>query len=400
MQANVDQALCIRTTVYPILIAISVGHLLNDAMQAVVPALFPVLESTMKLSYTQIGWIAFVLNMTSSVLQPVVGLFSDRHPSPHFLPLGMAASLLGMIGLAFAPHFFFVLFAVLFIGLGSAVFHPEGSRVVYFAAGEKRGLAQSIYQVGGNTGNALAPLFTALIFVPFGQKGAGWFALVALVGMLVLFWVSKWYAGKLEAARTRKQKGVATMDKAGRRRVIFALVLLVFLVFARSWYYAGISNYYQFYLIKYYGISIREAQLYLFVFMIAGAIGTFFGGPLADRFGRRNLMIASTLGTAPFALMLPYLPLALVLPVVFIAGFVLSSSFATFVVYAQELLPGNVGMASGLIVGLAFGMGALGAVVLGKIADVYTLKTLMTMCSFLPLLGILTFLLPKEGQVN
>ncbi|MCL6586034.1 MAG: MFS transporter [Anoxybacillus sp.] len=400
MQVNVEQAARIRTTVYPILIAISVGHLLNDAMQAVVPALFPILESSMKLSYTQIGWIAFVLNMTSSVLQPVVGLFSDRHPSPHFLPLGMAASLLGMIGLAIAPHFFFVLLAVLFIGLGSAVFHPEGSRVVYFAAGEKRGLAQSIYQVGGNTGNALAPLFTALIFVPFGQKGAGWFALVALTGMVVLFWVSKWYAGKLEAARTRKQRGVATMDKAGRQRVIFALVLLVFLVFARSWYYAGISNYYQFYLIKHYGISIREAQLYLFVFMIAGAIGTFFGGPLADRFGRRNLMIASTLGTAPFALMLPYLPLTLVLPVVFIAGFVLSSSFATFVVYAQELLPGNVGMASGLIVGLAFGMGALGAVVLGKIADVYTLKTLMTMCSFLPLLGVLTFLLPKEEQVN
>lgn len=399
MQANVDQALRVRTTVYPILIAISVGHLLNDAMQAVVPALFPILESTMKLSYTQIGWIAFVLNMTSSVLQPAVGLFSDRHPSPYFLPLGMAASLLGMIGLAFASHFFFVLLAVLFIGLGSAVFHPEGSRVVYFAAGEKRGLAQSIYQVGGNTGNALAPLFTALIFVPFGQKGASGFALVALVGMMVLFWVSKWYARKLEATRAQKQKSIATMDKAGQKRVIFALVLLVFLVFARSWYYAGISNYYQFYLIKYYGISIREAQLYLFVFMIAGAIGTFFGGPLADRFGRRNLMIASTLGTAPFALMLPYLPLWLVLPVVFIAGFVLSSSFATFVVYAQELLPGNVGMASGLIVGLAFGMGALGAVVLGKIADVYTLKTLMTMCSFLPLLGVLTFWLPKDERV-
>ncbi|MCZ0755058.1 MFS transporter [Anoxybacillus sp. J5B_2022] len=401
MQVNVEQAARIRTTVYPILIAISVGHLLNDAMQAVVPALFPILESSMKLSYTQIGWIAFTLNMTSSVLQPVVGLFSDRHPSPHFLPLGMGASLLGMIGLAFAPHFFFVLLAVLFIGLGSAVFHPEGSRVVYFAAGEKRGLAQSIYQVGGNTGNALAPLFTALIFVPFGQKGASWFALVAMVGMIVLFRVSKWYAGKLEqAARTRKEKSEATTDKATRNRVVFALLLLIFLVFARSWYYAGISNYYQFYLIKYYGISIREAQLYLFVFMIAGAIGTFFGGPLADRFGRRNLMLASTLGTAPFALILPYLPLGLVLPIVFIAGFVLSSSFSTFVVYAQELLPGNVGMASGLIVGLAFGMGALGAVVLGKIADVYTLKSLMIMCSFLPLLGILTFWLPKDRRVR
>lgn len=396
MQASIEQRANMQTVVYPILIAISIGHLLNDAMQAVVPALFPILESSMHLSYTQIGWIAFTLNMTSSILQPVVGLLSDRRPSPSFLPLGMGASLLGMIGLAFAPNFFFVLLSVLFIGLGSAVFHPEGSRVVYLAARARRGFAQSIYQLGGNTGNALAPLFTALIFVPFGQKGAGWFAFVAAVGMTVLFWVSKWYAVQLYQVKERREKTIEEKERANKR-VIFALILLVFLVFARSWYYAGISNYYQFYLTKYYHISIREAQLYLFVFMIAGAIGTVFGGPLADRFGRRNLIFASTLGTAPFALILPYVPLHFVLPIVFVTGLILSSSFATFVVYAQELLPGNVGMASGLIVGLAFGMGALGAVALGKIADVYTLKTLMVMCSFLPLFGVLTFWLPKEA---
>jgi FSR family fosmidomycin resistance protein-like MFS transporter len=399
MHTNVEQGARAHTTVYPILIAISVGHLLNDAMQAVIPALFPILEASMDLSYTQIGWIAFTLNMTSSILQPIVGLFTDRHPSPYFLPLGMAASLLGMAGLAFAPNFLFVLLSVLLVGLGSAVFHPEGARVVYFAAGAKRGFAQSIYQVGGNTGNALAPLFTALVFVPFGQKGAGWFTIVAMIGIIVLFRVSQWYSRKLEQkGHARKQGSVSKVAQKERNHIIFALSLLIFLVFARSWYSAGISNYYQFYLIEHYDVSIREAQLYLFVFMIAGAIGTFVGGPLADRFGKRNLMLFSTLGTAPFALSLPYLPLGWVLPVVFLAGFILSLSFSTFVVYAQELLPENVGMASGLIVGLAFGMGALGSVVLGKIADTYTLKSLMIMCSFLPLFGILTYWLPKDRR--
>ncbi|RAK16893.1 FSR family fosmidomycin resistance protein-like MFS transporter [Anoxybacillus vitaminiphilus] len=399
MHTNVEQGARAHTTVYPILIAISVGHLLNDAMQAVIPALFPILEASMDLSYTQIGWIAFTLNMTSSILQPIVGLFTDRHPSPYFLPLGMAASLLGMAGLAFAPNFLFVLLSVLLVGLGSAVFHPEGARVVYFAAGAKRGFAQSIYQVGGNTGNALAPLFTALVFVPFGQKGAGWFTIVAMIGIIVLFRVSQWYSRKLEQkGHARKQGSVSKVAQKERNHIISALSLLIFLVFARSWYSAGISNYYQFYLIEHYDVSIREAQLYLFVFMIAGAIGTFVGGPLADRFGKRNLMLFSTLGTAPFALSLPYLPLGWVLPVVFLAGFILSLSFSTFVVYAQELLPENVGMASGLIVGLAFGMGALGSVVLGKIADTYTLKSLMIMCSFLPLFGILTYWLPKDRR--
>jgi MFS transporter, FSR family, fosmidomycin resistance protein len=399
MQTNVEQAVRVQTTVYPILIAISIGHLLNDTMQAVIPALFPILEASMDLSYTQIGWIAFTLNMTSSVLQPVVGLYSDRHPSPYFLPLGMAASLLGMVGLAVAPSFLFVLLSVLLVGLGSAVFHPEGARVVYFAAGSRRGFAQSIYQVGGNTGNALAPLITALVFVPLGQKGAGWFTIVAIIGIIVLFRVSQWYSRKLEQREyARKHANTAKVDQKRRNQLIFALSLLIFLVFARSWYAAGIANYYQFYLIEHYGVTIREAQIYLFVFMIAGAIGTFIGGPIADRFGKRNLMLFSTLGTAPFALILPYLSLGWVLPVVFLAGFILSLSFTTFVVYTQELLPDNVGMASGLIVGLAFGMGALGAVVLGKIADIYTLKSLMSMCSFLPLFGILTYWLPKDRR--
>ncbi|AGT31948.1 Fosmidomycin resistance protein [Geobacillus genomosp. 3] len=396
MNAHSERAGAVGMTVYPILFAISLGHFLNDAMQAVIPALFPILRSTMELSYTQIGWIAFALNMTSSIMQPVVGLWTDRTPSPRFLPLGMAASLLGMAGLALAPNFWFVLLSVLLVGLGSAVFHPEGARVVYLAAGARRAFAQSIYQVGGNTGGALAPLFTALVFVPFGQKGAAWFTLAAAAGIALLWRVSQWYGHELGSPSTPgKTKKTAQRTDSGRP-VIFALVLLVFLVFARSWYSAGISNYYQFYLMETAHISVREAQVYLFAFMIAGAVGTLAGGPIADRFGKRNLIIWSTLGTAPFALALPHVPLSLALPILLIAGFVLSLSFATFVVYAQELLPNHVGMASGLIVGLAFGMGALGAVVLGKIADLSSLGTLMRLCSALPLLGALAVWLPKD----
>ncbi|NNV07490.1 MFS transporter [Geobacillus sp. C56-T2] len=397
MDAHTERTSAANMTVYPILFAISLGHFLNDAMQAVIPALFPILRSTMELSYTEIGWIAFALNMTSSVMQPVVGLWTDRLPSPRFLPLGMAASLLGMAGLALAPNFWFVLLSVLLVGIGSAVFHPEGSRVVYLAAGARRAFAQSIYQVGGNTGNALAPLFTALIFVPFGQKGAAWFMLAAAVGITLLWRVSHWYGHELG-----RRPAPSKMKKAQRtdpgHPVAFALALLVFLVFARSWYSAGISNYYQFYLMETAHISVREAQVYLFAFMIAGAIGTLAGGPIADRFGKRNLILWSTLGTAPFALALPHAPLPLALPLLLIAGFVLSLSFATFVVYAQELLPNHVGMASGLIVGLAFGMGALGAVVLGNIADLSSLNTLMMLCSALPLFGALAIWLPNDEK--
>ncbi|AGE22162.1 MULTISPECIES: MFS transporter [Geobacillus] len=396
MNTHTERTSAVGITVYPILFAISFSHFLNDAMQAVIPALFPILRSTMELSYTQIGWIAFALNMTSSIMQPVVGLWTDRTPSPYFLPLGMAASLLGMAGLALAPNFLFVLLSALLVGIGSAVFHPEGSRVVYLAAGARRAFAQSIYQVGGNTGNALAPLFTALIFVPFGQKGAAWFTLAAALGITVLWRVSQWYGHELGSRPTPSKA-----KKAGQRidhghSIVFALALLIFVVFARSWYSAGISNYYQFYLMETTHISVREAQVYLFAFMIAGAIGTLAGGPIADRFGKRNLMIWSTVGTAPFALALPHAPLPLALPLLLVAGFVLSLSFATFVVYAQELLPNHVGMASGLIVGLAFGMGALGAVVLGKIADLSSLGTLMLLCSVLPLFGILAVWLPKD----
>ncbi|MDF9556392.1 MFS transporter [Bacillus tropicus] len=400
MQA-VSQKHTVETpTIYRILFAISFGHFLNDSMQAVVPALFPILEKTMNLSYMQVGWIAFALNMTSSIMQPVFGMYSDKKPSPFLLPLGMFSSMLGMIGLAFAPNFIIVIISVLFIGLGSAVFHPEGARVAYMAAGTKRGLAQAIYQVGGNTGNSLAPIFTALIFVPLGQIGSLGFTAFAAVGIVLLIFVSNWYRNELAtgAVRRKKRAALEAENAIVSTHIKFVIVLLVFLTFVRSWYGAGIGNFYQFYLIEHYGLSIKNAQYFVFAFMIAGVLGTFFGGPLADRFGKKTIIVFSMLGSAPLALLLPHVSLVWVVPLFLCIGFISSSSFSVIVVYAQELVPGKVGMVSGLIVGLAFGLGALGSVVLGKLADIYSLQFIMLLCSCLPLIGLTSWLLPSDKK--
>lgn len=390
-----------QRTIYSILFAISFVHLLNDSMQAVIPAIFPILEKSMNLSFAQLGWIAFALNITSSIMQPVVGWYTDRTTSPFLLPLGMASSLIGMIGIAYSSSFMYILLSVILIGLGSAVFHPEGSRVAYMAAGNRRGLAQSIYQVGGNTGNSLAPLMTALVFVPFGQFGAIWFTSAAALAIFVLFFVSGWYRSKLvDFPRVSKIKGKTEINLKRRNKIVFAVSLLVFLVFARSWYFSGISNFYQFYLINDYGLSIKHAQYYIFVFLAAGVLGTFFGGPLADRFGKRNMIFWSMLGSAPLAVLLPYVPLIWVYPIFLLLGFILMTSFSVTVVYAQELLPGRIGMVSGLIVGLAFGMGALGSVILGNLADIYSVRFIMILVSFFPIAGILTFLLPSDQKVR
>ncbi|MGG0075756.1 Fosmidomycin resistance protein [Bacillus cereus] len=400
MQA-VSQKNTVETpTIYRILFAISFGHFLNDSMQAVVPALFPILEKTMNLSYMQVGWIAFALNMTSSIMQPVFGMYSDKKPSPFLLPIGMFSSMLGMIGLAFAPNFIIVIISVLFIGLGSAVFHPEGARVAYMAAGAKRGLAQAIYQVGGNTGNSLAPIFTALIFVPLGQIGSLGFTAFAAVGIVLLIFVSNWYRNELAtgAVRRKKRAALEAENAIVSTHIKFVIILLVFLTFVRSWYGAGIGNFYQFYLIEHYGLSIKNAQYFVFAFMIAGVLGTFFGGPLADRFGKKTIIVFSMLGSAPLALLLPHVSLVWVVPLFLCIGFISSSSFSVIVVYAQELVPGKVGMVSGLIVGLAFGLGALGSVVLGKLADIYSLQFIMLLCSCLPLIGLTSWLLPSDKK--
>lgn len=399
MQAIAKKQQLQPSTMYPILFAISLGHFLNDCMQSVIPALFPILEKSMNLNYTEMGWIAFALNMTSSILQPVFGVVADKRPSPFLLPIAMCLSMIGMIGLALAPNFYFVLVSVLFVGFGSAIFHPEGSRVAYMAAGEKRGLAQSIYQVGGNTGQSMAPLFTAFVFIGLGQFGTIWFVLLAALGVFVLYRVSRWYKSEIAARKQVKTKQEPVNLKVNKE-IVFAVGLLIFLVFARSWYGAGILNYFQFYVIDKFDLSIKNAQLYVFLFMSAGVFGTFFGGPLADRFGKRNIMLFSMLGSAPLTLLLPHAPIAFIAPLLVLIGFILQSSFSVTVVYAQELLPGKIGLVSGLIVGLAFGMGAIGAVVFGKLADMYSLSFIMLFCSVLPVLGVLTWLLPSDKRVK
>lgn len=274
-----------ETTMYSILFIIGICHLLNDSLQAVIPAMFPILERSMNLTFTQLGMIAFTLNMVSSVMQPVIGWYTDKRPMPYALPLGLTASMLGILGLAFAPSFLTILCCVFFIGLGSAVFHPEGSRVAYMAAGEKRGLAQSIYQVGGNTGQAMAPLITALILVPLGQFGSVWFTLVAAIAVLFLIYIAKWYKGRLIHLRAVSKKSPASaVQTVITKPIILALIMIIFLIFARSWYVSAIGNFYTFYAMNAYHVSIQQAQSYIFVFLFFGAVGTFLGGPLADRF--------------------------------------------------------------------------------------------------------------------
>jgi len=392
------------------LFAVSAIHMLNDSMQTVVTALFPVLRDSLSLTLSQIGWLSFALNMTSSVMQPVVGLYSDRRPTPGMLPIGMGMSLIGIAGLAFAPNYWTLLLATVFIGIGSAVFHPEGSRVVYFAAGNRRSFAQSIYQMGGNAGSMLAPLMTIAIFIPLGQRGAAWGMLLAGAAIAVALYVVPWYRGQLAAygapakRKRRKAEGAAPeaadRDGLSRGTVAFALTLLVLIVFARSWYAAGINNFYPFYLEDKFGVSKQTAQLALFLYLGFGVAGTFFGGIWGDRFGRKNMIVFSIVGSAPFALALPHLPLEAIFPVVAVLGFIMMSGFSVSVVYAQELMPRNVGMASGLIVGLAFGMGALGAVVLGEWMSAIGENPIPVIdaVSFLPLFGLLAFLLPKDRR--
>ncbi|MGF9714555.1 MFS transporter [Paenibacillus sp. JMULE4] len=387
----------VKPTVFRILLAISLVHLFNDSIQSIIPAILPILKDSMNLTYMQSGLIVFALNMTASVMQPVIGLYSDRRPSPYMLPLGMGFTFIGVLGLALAPTYWMVLLSVLFVGLGSAVFHPEGSRVAYMAGGSRRGLAQSIFQVGGNSGQSLAPIMTALIFVPLGQFGAIWFTAVAGMAILVQLFISRWYSGYIAAHRpAAKKNGVRVMSPLRKKQITFAVVTLIFLVFARSWYHAGVTIYYPFYLMEKFGIPLEKAQIYIFLFAAAGALGTFMGGPLSDRFGRRNLIFFSMVGSAPLAVLLPYANAFWAYVILLINGFILLSSFSVTVVYAQELIPGKIGTVSGLITGLAFGLGALGAVALGGLIDILHLPAVMQMVSCLPLIGLLTFFLPRD----
>ncbi|ULL16086.1 MFS transporter [Paenibacillus sp. H1-7] len=392
----------IPSTVFPILFAISIVHLLNDSMQSTISALFPILKDSLHLTYTQIGLIAFAMNITASFLQPVIGMYADVKPRPYILPIGVCFTLVGIVTLAVAPNFIVILLSVIAMGVGSAVFHPESSRVAYLAAGGKRGLAQSIFQVGGNIGSSLGPIMTAVIFVPLGQFGVIWFTFAAVAAIVIQYYVANWYSR--QPVQPRKARNTAGLEAGvkglSRNQVIAAIVILVFLVFSKHVYISSITSFYSFYLINDYGITVEHAQLFLFAFLVASAAGTFFGGPLADRYGRRNIIWLSILGTAPFSILLPYSNLFWSGVMCVCAGFVLSSAFSIIVVYAQELLPGKVGLVSGLFFGLAFGLGGLGSAVLGWIADATSIAFIMKMCAYLPLLGILAIMLPKDEEVR
>lgn len=390
-----------NNTVYSILIIIGLAHLLNDTLQAVIPAMFPILEQSLGLTFTQLGMIAFTLNIVASIMQPIVGMISDKRPMPYMLPLGLTSSMIGIFMLALAPGFWTILISVIFIGFGSAVFHPEGSRVAYLAAGTRRGLAQSIYQVGGNAGQSLAPLITALVLVPLGQFGAIWFTAIAGIAVICLLFIARWYSSQITNYKmVNNQEKEEKQDPTIKKAVRSALVILLVLVFARSWYQNAIANFYTFYAIDSYQFSIAKSQMYIFVFLLLGAVGTFIGGPLADRFGRKTMIVFSLLAPAPFTLLLPYVGPILAFIFLGIIGILLLSSFSVAVVYAQELVPGKIGTMSGLIVGLAFGMGAVGSVALGYLIDIIGLKTTMIIVSALPLLGFLTFLLPNDDEIK
>ncbi|WP_298829627.1 MFS transporter [uncultured Planococcus sp.] len=387
--------------VYPVMFAIGGCHLLNDSLQAVIPAMFPILEADLGLTFTQLGLIAFVLNIVASLLQPVVGFISDKKPMPYALPLGMTSSFFGIAGLAFAPEYWMILVSVIFLGLGSAVFHPEGSRVSYMAAGSKRGLSQSIYQVGGNSGQALAPLISAFILVPLGQIGAALFLFVAALGIFILTKISIWYKQQLEQEKLQKVKKVllSSLPEMTKKQVGIALALLMIIIFARSFYVTNMTSFYIFHLIESYGLTIQQGQLYVFLFLGVGAAGTFFGGPMADKIGRKNVILLSIIVPIPLAALLPYLPLYAVLIFLALIGFFIMLSFSVTVVYAQELVPSKIGTMAGLTVGLAFGMGAIGAVVIGILMDAIGVYETMVVVSFLPIIGLVGLWLPRDRKI-
>lgn len=396
-----DQRNLQQTTIYRILLAVSFVHLFNDSIQAVIPAIFPILKDNLLLSFAQIGWISFALNVTSSVIQPVIGFAADRKPRPILLPLGMCCTFAGVFLLAYASNYILVLLSVILVGLGSAAFHPEGMRVAHMAAGMRKGLSQSIFQVGGNAGQALGPMLTKWVFIPFGQIGALGFTIVAAAGIAVQTYVARWYRDMLNAGYTfRKKASARIMDPARQKSIRNATIILVFLVFVRSWYGASIGSYYAFYLMDKYKMSLDSAQVYIFMYLAAGAVGTFFGGPLADRFGRRNLILFSMVGTVPFALALPFVSHFWAAVLLLIGGFILLSSFSVTVIYAQMLYPGNIGTVSGLITGLAFGLGGLGSLVIGNLIDVMGISTVFVACGFLPLLGLLALMLPSDNKLE
>ncbi len=390
-----------RPVAVGVLAAISSSHLVNDMMQSLILALYPIFKGQFHLSFAQVGLITLTYQLTASVFQPLIGLRTDKRPAPYSLPMGMTSTLCGLLLLAYAPNFGTVLAAAMLIGVGSAIFHPESSRIARLASGGRHGLSQSVFQLGGNAGTAVGPLLAALVIVPNGQSSVAWFAGAALLGIGLLSYVSRWYQQHLVASAVSPRPAQTNaLPQLPPRTVAWVIAILLVLIFSKYFYIAGLSSYYTLYLMQKFHVSVQSAQLHLFGFLAASAAGTLLGGPLGDRIGRKPVIWASILGVAPFALMLPYANLQWTMILSMIIGFVLSSAFSAILVYAQELMPTRIGTVSGLFFGFAFGMGGLGAAVLGVLADHTSIIWVYKVISFLPLLGIVAAFLPSRRAVG
>ena len=380
-------------TVFRVLVAVSVGHMLNDMVQSLLPSIYPILKSSFRLNFGQVGLLSLTYQVVASLLQPFIGLYTDRRPMPYALTVGMCFTLAGIVALALAPTFPLLLVAAAMVGAGSAIFHPESSRIARIASGGQHGFAQSFFQVGGNTGSAIGPLLAAFVVLPVGQRGVGWFSIAAIGGIVILFRVGKWRSHHLSRA-TPSHIHIDLKRALPRAKVMRAMAVLTALIFSKYFYLASLSSYFTFYLISRFHVSVRSSQLHLFVFLGAAAAGTFFGGPIGDRIGPKYVIWGSILGVLPFTLLMPHVSLFWTGILSAVIGFVIASAFSAIVVYAQELMPGRVGLVSGIFFGLAFGMGGIGAAVLGRIADATSIVTVYHICAWLPAIGLLTGLLP------
>ena len=387
----------ISPLVMRVLGACALAHMINDLIQAVLPSIYPMLKANYGLTFTQVGLITLTFQLTASLLQPWIGYHTDRHPKPWLLPAGMVCTLIGILMLAFVGSFPAILLAAGLVGVGSSTFHPETSRVARLASGGRYGLAQSTFQVGGNTGSAFGPLLAAAIIIPYGQSHIAWFGLFAVFAILVLYGLSRWYRHHLNLFKLKQ--GSQATHGLSKGRVTFALVVLAVLVFSKYWYMTSLTSYFTFYLIEKFQLSVASSQMYLFLFLGAVAVGTFAGGPIGDKIGRKKVIWFSILGAAPFTLALPYVDLFWTAVLSVIIGFVIASAFSAIVVFAQELVPGNVGMIAGIFFGLMFGFSGIGAALLGMLADHHGIEYVYKLCSFLPLVGILTILLPSTKGV-
>ena len=384
----------ISKTIFSILFAISFAHLLNDLIQAIIPSVYPILKEKYNLSFSQIGLITFAFQFSASILQPFVGYYTDKHPKPFSQVYGMLFSLAGIVSLSFANRFEWIVISVMLIGTGSAIFHPESARISNLASGGKRGLAQSIFQVGGNFGTALGPLLVAIIVVPHGQEYILWFVIAAFVALVIISKIAFWYRDHL-IYRTDKSALFFDLHDLSKLRVKWSIAILLIVIFSKFFYSASLSTYYTFFLMDKFQLSIREAQFHMFVYLIAYTLGTILGGPLGDKFGRKYIIWFSVFGATPFALLLPYVNLFWTDVLMVVIGIIISSAFPAIIVYAQELIPKKLGMVSGLFYGFAFGMGALGSALLGILADHTSIQYVYNICSYLPIIGIICYFLPN-----